>query len=143
MKIIVGLGNPGKNFELTRHNLGFKFVEKLAEDLTFDKFKEKENGLISSGNYQGEKLIILKSRTSMNNSGECVAYFANYFKVAITDILVIYDDITLPLAKIRFRSNGSGGGHNGIKSIIREMRSDLFSRIKVGIGHDESVPLDQ
>lgn len=143
MKIIVGLGNPGKNFEATRHNLGFEFVERLALELQFDSFKEKGNGLLTSGFYKGEKIIILKSQTFMNDSGEAVAYFSNYYKIAPTEILVIYDDITLPLTKIRFRTQGSSGGHNGIKSIIRELRSDQFARIKVGIGHDQNIPLDQ
>jgi peptidyl-tRNA hydrolase, PTH1 family len=143
MKIIVGLGNSGTNFESTRHNLGFKFVEKLSKSLGTNEFREKGNGVFSSGSYLENKFIILKSKTFMNNSGECVSYFSNYFKVPTENVLVIYDDITMPLAKIRFRDKGSSGGHNGIKSIIRELKSDKFSRIKVGIGHNEKVPLDQ
>lgn len=142
MKIIVGLGNPGVSFEGTRHNLGFAFVEKLAIKLNLGSFKEKANGLLASGIYQDEKVILLKSQTFMNDSGEAVAYFANYFKVAPVAILVIYDDITLPLGKVRFRDKGSSGGHNGIKSIIRELREEHFPRIKVGIGHDQNVRLD-
>jgi peptidyl-tRNA hydrolase, PTH1 family len=143
MKIIVGLGNPGTSFESTRHNLGFKFVEKLSKSLGTSEFREKGNGSFSSGSYLENKFIILKSKTFMNNSGECVSYFSNYFKVPIENVLVIYDDITMPLAKIRFRDKGSSGGHNGIKSIISELKSDKFSRIKVGIGHNEKIPLDQ
>lgn len=143
MKIIVGLGNPGRNFESTRHNLGFKFVEKLSKSLGADDFREKENGFFSSGSYLGNRFIILKSKTFMNNSGECVSYFSNYFKVPTENVLVVYDDITMPLAKIRFRNKGSSGGHNGIKSIIKELKSDNFSRIKIGIDHNEKIPLDQ
>lgn len=141
MKIIVGLGNPGKEFEKTRHNLGFEIIDKLSELLDLKHPKKEKNGIVYYGSHAGKKFLLLKPQTFMNNSGECVSCFARYFKISPTNIIVAYDDINLPIGKIRFRENGSSGGHNGIKSIINHLKSDQFNRLKVGVGYDEKIQL--
>lgn len=134
MKLIVGLGNPGKEYEKTRHNIGFDIVDKLADELSFPLFKEKFKGLISEKTIDGEKVILLKPQTYMNLSGDSVVQVANFYKIDIKkDLVVIFDDMDLPLGKLRIKINGSSGGHNGIKSIISNLGSDFY-RIKFGIG---------
>ncbi|WNE41817.1 MAG: Peptidyl-tRNA hydrolase [Mycoplasmataceae bacterium] len=141
MKIIVGLGNQGKEFEKTRHNVGFDVIENIAKDLLLENFKKMNNGVFVTGLWMGEKFILLKPQTFMNNSGECVSYFLNYFKIDKNDILIIYDDISMALGKIRFRKIGTSGGHNGIKSIISKLKSEKFDRLKIGIGHSKNIDL--
>lgn len=141
MKIIVGLGNQGKEFEKTRHNVGFDVIESIAKYLLLENFKKMNNGAFVTGSWMGEKFILLKPQTFMNNSGECVYYFLNYFKVDQNEILIVYDDISIALGKIRFRKIGTSGGHNGIKSIINKLKSEKFDRLKIGIGHRKNVDL--
>lgn len=142
MKIIVGLGNPGKEFEKTRHNVGFEIIDKLVENLNLNSFKKENSGISWHASYFEKKFIILKPQTFMNNSGECVSYFSKYFKISPEKIIVIYDDINIPIGSIRFRENGSSGGHNGIKSIISHLKSDKFNRLKIGIGYDKKIKLN-
>lgn len=135
MKIIVGLGNPGVKYETTRHNVGF-----IAADLIADEFDLKidQKGMLCLYNtffYRGEKIIVVKPQTYMNLSGECVGAVARYYKVENADILVIADDLSLPVGTLRFRAKGSSGGHNGLKSIIAHLHGDDFPRLKIGIGH--------
>ncbi len=138
MKLIVGLGNYGKEYEETRHNVGFMVVDKLADKLKIYDFKEKFSGLVGEGNYKGEKVILLKPQTYMNLSGNSIIQVVNFYKLDVEeDIIVIYDDMALPLGKLRIREKGSAGGHNGIKSIISHM-GEKFLRIKFGIGQSES-----
>jgi PTH1 family peptidyl-tRNA hydrolase len=137
MKLIVGLGNPGKEYEDTRHNLGFVVIDQLAEKLKTELNKKKFNGLY----YQGTEYILLKPQTYMNNSGECILAFMNYFQIPRDNLLVIYDDIALPLGKFRYRQQGSDGGHNGLKNIIKMVGSKLFKRLRIGIGYDRNFTL--
>jgi PTH1 family peptidyl-tRNA hydrolase len=141
MKIIIGLGNPGKEFEKTRHNIGFEIIDNLSEKLGIKSFKKENNGITSSGTYLDNKFLLIKPQTFMNNSGECVAHFSRYFKVDPQKIIVVYDDINLPIGTVRLRKNGSSGGHNGIKSVINHLKSDQFSRLKIGIGYDKIIQL--
>ena len=132
MKIIVGLGNPGKEYILTRHNLGFLVIDQLVDKLGIELNKRKFNGLY----YQTKEYILLKPQTYMNNSGECISAFMNYFQILSEDLLVIYDDIALPLGKFRYRSQGSDGGHNGVKNIIEKLGTNHFKRLRIGIEYD-------
>ena len=114
MKLIVGLGNPGKEYENTRHNLGFMVIDKLAEELKVYDFKEKFKGLVGEANYKGEKILLLKPQTYMNLSGDSIIQILNFYKIdPETEMIVIYDDMSLPVGKLRIREKGSAGGHNG------------------------------
>ena len=137
MKLIVGLGNPGKEYENTRHNLGFQVIEKLASKLNVELNKKKFNGLYC----QTSDYILLKPQTYMNNSGECISAFLNYFHIPLANLLVLYDDIALPLGKFRYRGQGSDGGHNGMKNIINCLETKYFKRLRVGIGADKQSSL--
>ena len=134
MKLIVGLGNPGKEFENTRHNLGFIIIDQLASKLKVELNKKKFKGLY----YQTSEYILLKPQTYMNNSGECVLAFLNFFQIPLNNLLVIYDEVALPLGKFRYRGQGSDGGHNGIKNIIKLLGNKEFKRLRVGIGYDRN-----
>ncbi len=134
MKLIVGLGNPGKEYENTRHNLGFMVIDRLAEELKVYDFKDKFKGLVGEGSYKGEKVLLLKPQTFMNLSGDSIIQILNFYKIdSETEMVVVYDDMSLPLGKLRIREKGSAGGHNGIKSIISHV-GEKFLRIKFGIG---------
>ncbi|MGL6064418.1 MAG: aminoacyl-tRNA hydrolase [Fusobacteriaceae bacterium] len=133
MKLIVGLGNPGKKYEKTRHNIGFSIVEDLGKELGVKDYKDKFQGHVAEINYNGEKVLILKPQTYMNLSGESVISIMNFYKLTFEDIIVVYDDMDLPLGKLRIKDKGSSGGHNGIKSIISYI-GENFLRLKCGIG---------
>lgn len=134
MKLIVGLGNPGREYERTRHNVGFDILDEFASKNGFNQFKEKYQGLITEKTINGEKIILLKPQTYMNLSGNSVIQVAKFYKVdPATELVIVYDDMDLPLGKIRVKINGSAGGHNGIKSIISHLGAD-FTRVKCGIG---------
>lgn len=135
MKIIVGLGNPGKEYEKTRHNVGFMVLEELRKRLDFDEFKEdgKKQAEISSGEFNGEKVILARPLTFMNKSGEAVQKLVSFYKIDLADLLLIYDDIDLPLGTIRVREKGSAGTHNGMKSVISVLGSQDFPRFRIGI----------
>jgi len=139
MKLIVGLGNPGKEYENTRHNLGFQIIDYLANKLNLELKKEKSKGLYAKINCLNQETILLKPLTHMNNSGECVRNFVNYFQIPVENILIVYDDLALTLGKFRYRLQGSSGGHNGIKNIIECLGTQKFKRLKVGIGSDSRV----
>lgn len=134
MYIIVGLGNPGKEYEATRHNAGFMVIDRLADKYNIDVSEGKHKGLLGKGMIEGNKVILVKPLTYMNNSGECVRAVMDYYKAQIDDVIVIFDDISLEPGKLRLRPKGSAGGHNGIKSIIAHLGSDQFKRIKFGVG---------
>ena len=142
MKLVVGLGNPGMEYKKTRHNVGFIFLNSFLskENLSLDKKKFKGHYTEYVSN-KGNKAILLEPQTYMNLSGDSIIEFMRYFKIAIEDILVIYDDLDLELGKIRIRSKGSSGGHNGIKSIISRLGTDQFKRIRIGIGKDSNIPV--
>ena len=139
MKLIVGLGNPGKEFENTRHNIGFIFLDYFAEknDVSIDN--KKYNGLYAQTIINNEKVILLKPLSYMNLSGEVVKRFVDYFKINIEDILIINDDLDMTFGKIRLRPDGSSGGHNGLKNIELHLGTDKFKRLKVGISNDKSI----
>lgn len=141
MKLITGLGNIGDKYCFTRHNAGFMLVDKIALDnnITF-KTESKLKCLMARFRYNGEDIILAKPTTYMNLSGEAVSALINYYKIDIKDIIIVYDDIALDLGKIRFRANGSDGGHNGIKSIIKHIGTKDFNRLKIGIGPQPPIP---
>lgn len=132
--MVVGLGNPGKEYEKTRHNVGFRSVELLAGQLRTKIDKVKFKALTRMVNHQGKKILLVEPQTYMNLSGAAVSALATYYKVKPDHILVIFDDISLPVGRIRIRRDGSAGGHNGIKSIIQSLGTDQFPRVKVGVG---------
>ena len=132
--MIVGLGNPGKEYEKTRHNVGFRSTDLLAGLLKTKIDRLKFKALTRMVNYNDMKVLLVQPQTYMNLSGAAVSALATYYKVAPERILVIFDDISLPVGRIRIRKDGSAGGHNGIKSIIQSLGSDQFPRVKVGVG---------
>ncbi|MBR5239355.1 MAG: aminoacyl-tRNA hydrolase [Clostridia bacterium] len=134
MHMIVGLGNPGKQYEFTRHNAGFLCLDYLAAKNNIKVNKIKFKSLVGEGNIGGEKVILLKPTTFMNLSGEAVVQAAGFYKVDVSDIIVVYDDISLPIGSLRIREKGSAGGHNGMKSIIYLLGKDNFPRIRLGVG---------
>ncbi|MBB5325845.1 PTH1 family peptidyl-tRNA hydrolase [Anoxybacillus tepidamans] len=138
MKLFVGLGNPGKEYEQTRHNVGFMVIDELAKRWNLSYNQAKFNGLFASHIISGEKVILCKPLTYMNLSGECVRPLIDYYKIDIDDVVVIYDDLDLPVGKIRLRMKGSAGGHNGIKSLIQHLDTDQFKRIRLGIGRPQN-----
>ncbi len=141
MKLIAGLGNVGDKYCFTRHNAGFMVLDKWAMDegLSFSEEK-KLKCFLTKLRYNNEDLLLVKPTTFMNLSGEAVRAVMDYYKIEVKDILIIYDDIALDLGRIRFRANGSDGGHNGIKSIIQHVGTKDFDRLKVGIGPQPNIP---
>lgn len=138
MKLIVGLGNPDKKYENTRHNTGFMVIDALCQYYQVSLTNRKFKGEYTKFKYKGEDILLLKPMTYMNNSGESVIEIMNFFKIDTDDLLVIYDDLDLPVGKLRLRVSGSAGGHNGIKSIIKCIGTQQFKRIRVGI---DKLPL--
>ena len=134
MKLIVGLGNPGREYLMTRHNLGFLVVDRLVQKLGVGLTKEKFQGLY----YKTDDYILLKPQTYMNSSGECISDFMNYWRISKENLLVIYDDIALPLGQFRYREQGSSGGHNGMKNIIEKLGTNKFKLLRVGIDYDNN-----
>lgn len=134
MYIIAGLGNPGKKYENTRHNIGFIALDYMSAlfDIKVNKIKHK--AIVGEGKIEGERVMLVKPQTFMNLSGESVREIADYYKVPVENIIIIYDDISLEPGSVRIRKKGSDGGHNGIKSIIYQLNSDAFPRIKLGVG---------
>lgn len=138
MKLIVGLGNVGKEYENTRHNMGFMLVDRYLEYKNIPlKFKEKFNAMYVETAINNEKVIFIKPTTYMNNSGIAVRAFLDFYKLDVQDVLVISDDLDLDLGKFRLRRNGSSGGHNGLKSIISHLGTDGFKRLRIGISNDK------
>ena len=132
--LIVGLGNPGREYEKTRHNAGFRALDILADQLGAKVDKLKYQGLYTQVNYNGGKVFLLKPQTYMNLSGRSVLQLSAYFNIPPQRIIVMFDDISLEPGRLRVRANGSAGGHNGIKSIIQEVGSQEFPRVKIGVG---------
>ena len=135
--LIVGLGNPEKKYDGTRHNVGFETLDHLAECWNIQPVKAKFQGLWGQGTVDGRKVVLLKPLTYMNLSGESVGEAARFYKVPADHVLVISDDVSLPVGKLRIRKSGSAGGHNGLKNIIQHLGTDAFPRIKVGVGMPE------
>ena len=138
MKLVVGLGNPTNDYINTRHNMGFMFVDKYLESKNLNvNYKQKFNANYVENVINGEKVIFIKPLTYMNNSGVAVRSFVNFYKISSEDILVISDDLDLELGKFRFRNKGSSGGHNGLKSIIENLGTESFKRLRIGISNDK------
>lgn len=141
MKLITGLGNIGDKFCMTRHNAGFMVLDRWAVQENFSfKNENKLKAYTAKIRYNGEDILFAKPTTFMNLSGEAVRAIMDYYKIDLKDILIIYDDISLDLGRIRYRANGSDGGHNGIKSIIKHTGSKDFARLKIGIGPQPNIP---
>ncbi len=141
--IVAGLGNPGSDYEHTRHNAGFMALDALAEQCSAAVTQKRFQALTAKAELDGARLLLMKPQTFMNLSGNAVSAAATYYKLPPERIVVLCDDISLPLGKIRVRGDGSAGGHNGLKSIIAQLSSDKFPRVKIGIGgaenHDEKL----
>ena len=134
MFLIVGLGNPGKEYQNTRHNIGFDAIDVIAKKYKIELNRIKFKGVYGETFIEGEKVILLKPSTYMNLSGESIRSVMDFYKIKEEDVLVIYDDISLEVGRLRIRDKGSAGGHNGIKSIISHMGTEEFGRIKIGVG---------
>lgn len=137
MFLIVGLGNPGKEYENTRHNIGFDAVDRISHKYNIDINRIKFKGMYGEGSIEGEKVILLKPLTYMNLSGESVREIVNFYKIDSKNIIIIHDDVDLEVGRIRIRLKGSSGGHNGIKSIIYQLGTEEFVRLKLGVGKAE------
>ncbi|HDX9590245.1 TPA: aminoacyl-tRNA hydrolase [Bacillus pseudomycoides] len=133
MKLIVGLGNPGREYELTRHNIGFMAIDELSKRWNIPLNEQKFKGLFGAGFVNGEKVILLKPLTYMNVSGESIRPLMDYYKIDVEDFIVMYDDLDIPVGKLRLRMKGSAGGHNGVKSTIVHLGTQEFQRIRMGI----------
>ena len=132
--LLVGLGNPGVEYEKTRHNAGFMCVDKLSGVYKFNVKNAKFKALVTDADISGHKCLVMKPQTFMNHSGEAVKAAADFYKIPVEKVVVIYDDITLDIGKIRIRRSGSAGGHNGMKSLIEYLGSDKFPRLRIGVG---------
>ena len=142
MKLIVGLGNPGKKYEHTRHNMGFDTVDLFSELAKIDIDKEAFKGLVGRGKVFEEDVYLLKPQTYMNLSGESVREIVNYFKIDIEDVIIIYDDMALEPGKIRLRASGSSGGHKGMQNIFEQLGTEEIKRIRIGIGESTDDTID-
>jgi len=142
MKLIVGLGNPGTQYEKTRHNVGFMALDHLQQHYHFEEFKtlDKDKSLMTKGEIAGEKVVLLKPTQFMNLSGIATAAVAQFFKIPRTDIIAIYDDVAIPTGQLRIRPEGSAGGHNGVKSLIEKLGGDDFIRMRLGIKPEKTFP---
>lgn len=136
MKLIVGLGNPGRDFENTYHNIGFMFLDYFAKKHGCNFNKSNKLSVYTQAKIDGQILMLIKPLTYMNLSGEAVAYFVNYYKLNPEDVIVACDDVDLPKGTVRYRQNGSGGTHNGLKNIVYKLKSENFHRLKFGISKE-------
>ncbi|HPY79970.1 MAG: aminoacyl-tRNA hydrolase [Erysipelotrichaceae bacterium] len=134
MKLIIGLGNPGKKYEKTRHNMGFMVIDLLSDISKIDVDKEVFHGLLGRGKIFDEDVLLFKPTTFMNLSGLAVSEIVNYFKIDLDDVIIIFDDMALVPGQIRLRKNGSSGGHKGMQNIIESLNSEEIQRIRIGIG---------
>ena len=138
MKLIVGLGNPGREYENTRHNIGFQLLDYIADKKNLDFSKEKFNGKYVEYNVNGERVILVKPLSYMNLSGSVVSRFTNFYKIDVKDILVIQDDLDMHFGRVKIVNNSSSGGHNGIKDIEKFLGSREYVRLKIGISNDKT-----
>ncbi len=141
MKLIIGLGNPGGKFEMTKHNMGFLAIDSFLNKMNIDAKKIKFKSLYREVLINGEKIILIKPQTFMNLSGDSVRDWFNYYKVEHEDLLIIYDDVDLDFAKVRMRKKGSAGTHNGMRDIIYKLGFDDFPRLRLGVGRNREIPL--
>lgn len=141
MYIIAGLGNPGRKYELTKHNVGFMALDMYAKKHGVNIEKKKFDGLYCKCNIKGEDVLLVKPQTFMNLSGDCIAQFVNYFKVPHENLIVVFDDVEFDMGNIKIRAKGSGGTHNGMRDIVAKLGDGNFPRVRVGIGNDKSMEL--
>ena len=141
MYVIVGLGNPGKKYDLTRHNVGFETIDRLSEKYMIPVTKMKYKALIGEGTIAGERVMLVKPQTYMNLSGESVMSICNFFQLPMENLIVIYDDVDTDFAKLRIRKKGSAGTHNGMRNIIYLLQKDDFPRVRIGIGKSSTLQL--
>lgn len=141
VKLIVGLGNPGKDYQGTRHNVGFEVVDTLARRHGIHVRKRQNKALVGEGNIGGEHVILAKPLTFMNLSGEAVAGLVRRYRLNVSELIVVTDDVNLPLGRLRVRARGSSGGHKGLRSIIHSLASEDFPRIRIGIGSPEQIDM--
>lgn len=139
MKLIVGLGNPGHEYENTRHNVVFKTIDKYASILGVSITKSKFNGLYVETMTQNEKIILLKPQSYINLSGEVIRKFVDFYKISVDDILIIHDDLDLAIGTFKLKKKGSSGGHNGLKNIELHLGTQMYKRIKIGISNNKSI----
>ena len=139
MKLIVGLGNPGREYEKTRHNIGFQTIDKFAYKLGLEIKKSKFNGLYTEALIDSEKIILLKPQSYINLSGEVIRKFVDFYKINISDILVIHDDLDLNIGTYKIKQKGSSGGHNGLKNIELHLGTQEYKRIKIGISNNKNI----
>lgn len=139
MKLIIGLGNPGKEYDNTRHNIGFFMIDQYLDSKGINQYKTKFNGLYVDLVIHGEKVIFLKPQSYMNLSGEVVRRFVDFYKISIDDILVISDDLDLNIGNFKLKEKGSSGGHNGLKNIELHLGTQNYKRIKIGIANNKNV----
>lgn len=137
LKLIVGLGNPGREYERTRHNIGFMAIDRIVDSLGLKFDKNKFNGSYCVSNVKGEKVMFLKPLEYMNLSGNVVGRFVKFFDIDVSDILIIHDDLDMDLGRIKLRPRGSSGGHNGLKNIEANLGTQDYKRVKVGISNDK------
>jgi PTH1 family peptidyl-tRNA hydrolase len=144
MKLIVGLGNPGRKYQKTWHNIGFVAIDKIADEFDFEAFKaeNKFKSEIATGKIGNEKVLLVKPQTYMNNSGEAVGLIAKYYKIDPVDIIIIHDDVDLDLERIKIVTSSSAGGNNGIQSIIQHLKTKDFVRIKIGVATKRKDTMD-
>lgn len=133
MKWIIGLGNPGSDYRNTRHNVGFMAVDQFAKQWNLEFQHSKFKADLAEGHVKGQKVVLLKPTTFMNLSGEAARAFIDFYKVSVEDLIIVYDDLDLPLGRIRLRYQGSAGGHNGMKSLIQHLGTEVFNRVRIGI----------
>ena len=134
MYLIAGLGNPGIEYEKTRHNMGFQVIDKITKEKQVELKRKKFDGIYGEANIQGEKVIFLKPQTYMNLSGKSITQFVQFYKIPLEHVLVIYDDMDILPGTIKVRKQGGPGSHNGMKSVVQELHSEAFPRIRIGIG---------
>ena len=137
MLLIVGLGNPGLEYQNTRHNIGFRYLDLFVKEKNLGNFKEKFNGLYLKTTYNNQDVILLKPLSYMNLSGEVIRIYMDYYKIKLEDILIIHDDLDMDIGRIKLKGNGSSGGHNGIKNTIENLKSENFKRLKIGISKNK------
>ena len=137
MYLVVGLGNPENDYSQTRHNMGFNAINKIAEEYKINVNKNKYKGLYGNGTIEGQKVILLKPQTYMNLSGKSIKEVVDFYKIDLDNIIVIYDDIDIEPGKIKIRKSGGSGSHNGMKSVVEELKTESFKRVRIGIGAPE------
>lgn len=139
IKLVVGLGNPGKAYENTRHNVGFKVLDKIAEKLGVDKWKTRDNALFFDCHLDLCRVIFVKPQGYINLSGDVMINFVNFFNISTEDIIVVSDDLDLPIGSIKLKEKGSSGGHNGLKNIEARLKTMEYKRVKVGISNNKDI----